>query len=300
MPVKKMADRLIVDCHVHLYRTPEEGERGKVDYEIWEYGPRANAVLSDAPGDPDSAREAMAAAGVRYAVVPNLFDVPRQNVPFEQDLGDFNRWLCRLAREDDRFVPLVAVEPVRVGVAESVAELERLVATEGAAGIKLHPPLQRLDLADESVWPIFEACRRLDVVVLSHSGPTRSGGRVGSAEPDAFRPALAAFPGLRIVLAHLGGASWRQSAAVARDFPDVRWDLCEIIESLGARNAPTATELVGLIREIGPDRVLMGSDFPWYDMGHTIELVEELPALSAGERDAILGENAAAFFRLDA
>lgn len=295
-----MADRLIVDCHVHLYRTPEEGERGKADYEIWEYGSRDNVVLSDASGDPDSAREAMAAAGVRYAVVPNLFDVPRQNVPFAEDLADYNRWLCRLARDDDRFVPLVAVEPVRVGVDASVAELETLVATEGAAGIKLHPPLQGLDLSDESIWPVFEACRRLDVVVLSHSGPARSGGRVGAGEPDAFRPVLAAFPGLRIVLAHLGGAAWRHTTGVAREFPHVRWDLCEIIESLAAPNAPTAEELVSLIHEIGPERVLMGSDFPWYDMGHTIALVDELPGLSRGERDAILGENAAAFFRLDA
>lgn len=28
----------IIDAHIHLYRTSEQGHRGKEEYEIWEYG----------------------------------------------------------------------------------------------------------------------------------------------------------------------------------------------------------------------------------------------------------------------
>ena len=37
----------------------------------------------------------------------------------------------------------------------------------------------------------------------------------------------------------------------------------------------------------------MGSDFPWYDIDHTIDRVMELPVLSKDQKDEILGANAA-------
>jgi predicted TIM-barrel fold metal-dependent hydrolase len=37
---------------------------------------------------------------------------------------------------------------------------------------------------------------------------------------------------------------------------------------------------------------MLGTDFPWYDLGRTAELVMDLPLLQAQEKEAILGENA--------
>jgi predicted TIM-barrel fold metal-dependent hydrolase len=47
-----------------------------------------------------------------------------------------------------------------------------------------------------------------------------------------------------------------------------------------------------MIRLIGPDRVLFGTDFPWYDVESTIDQVMDLPHLSRDEKEAILGANA--------
>jgi predicted TIM-barrel fold metal-dependent hydrolase len=288
--------RRIVDAHVHLYRTAAEGEQGKVGYSIWEYGQKDDVHFSDHPGDVASAVRAMDDAGASVAVVANLLDVIRPGVAPGDDLKAFNTWLCDVAERDPRFYPLIALDPSHLSVDENVAHLEEMVADHGAKGIKLHPPLQRLDFSNRSMWPIFEACQRLGVVVVSHAGPSRDGSGIG--EPASFRPVLDAFPDLRIYLAHMGGAAWRQLAAIARDYPQVRFDLCEIIEWLGAPNAPTAEEMVELIREVGPERVMMGSDFPWYDIDHTVEQVLRLPGLTAQEQDGILGENAIRFFEL--
>ena len=54
-----------------------------------------------------------------------------------------------------------------------------------------------------------------------------------------------------------------------------------------------------LIRAVGPGRVMMGSDFPWYDIGHTVTLVRELSGLSDTEKRGILGENALRFLGRD-
>lgn len=96
----------------------------------------------------------------------------------------------------------------------------------------------------------------------------------------------------------MGGAAWRQLPALARDYPHVSFDLCEIIEWLGAPNAPSPAQMTDLIRAVGPQRVMMGSDFPWYDIDHTVGSVLALPGLSAEEKDDIIGENAIRFFRL--
>jgi len=286
----------IVDTHLHLYRTAEEGEQGKAGYEIWEYGKHDHVHFSRHAGDIASAIRAMDDAGASVAVVTNLLDAVRPGVTPADDLRAFNRWLCDLAAADRRFLPLIAVDPNHLSVEQNIAHLEEMVKLHGAQGIKLHPPLQRLDFADRLIWPILEACVRLDVVVVSHAGPSRDGS--GRGEPDAFRPALDAFPGLRIALAHMGGAAWRQLPALARDYPHVSFDLCEIIEWLGAPNAPSPAQMTDLIRAVGPQRVMMGSDFPWYDIDHTVGRVLELPGLSAEEKDDILGENAIRFFRL--
>jgi predicted TIM-barrel fold metal-dependent hydrolase len=291
-----MADRIVVDTHVHLYRTKEEGGLAKAAYGIWEYGSMPSVHFSSHPGDVESAGLAIEAAGVRRAVVANLLDRPRAGIEPAQDLKAYNAWLCDLAAHDERFVPLIGLDPNHLSVEDAVAHLEDMVLNHGAVGIKIHPPLQHFDLGNRDLWPIFEACRRLDVVVVSHSGPSRDGRPYG--EPDSFRPLLAAYPDLRLVLAHLGGGTWSQVPGIARDFPGVRFDLCEIVEWIGAPQAPNRDQFVRLLRDVGADRVFMGSDFPWYDIDHTIGAVLDLPLLSPSEQDAILGENAAEFFRL--
>ena len=71
------------------------------------------------------------------------------------------------------------------------------------------------------------------------------------------------------------------------------FDLSEIVMWTGAPNGPDEDELVRLVRDIGVERVMFGSDFPWYDPGEAIKEVRALPGLSDGELSAILGGNAA-------
>jgi predicted TIM-barrel fold metal-dependent hydrolase len=43
---------------------------------------------------------------------------------------------------------------------------------------------------------------------------------------------------------------------------------------------------------------MMGSDYPWYDIDHTVDRVMELPILSAEEKAGILGSNALNILKL--
>jgi predicted TIM-barrel fold metal-dependent hydrolase len=96
----------------------------------------------------------------------------------------------------------------------------------------------------------------------------------------------------------MGGAAWRQLPGIARDYPSVMFDCCEIVHWLGAPKAQSVEAFVELVRTVGPERVMMGSDFPWYDIDATVARIRALPGLTAEEQAAILGWNAVRFFRL--
>ena len=61
---------------------------------------------------------------------------------------------------------------------------------------------------DPRMSGVWRACIELDLPVIAHAGPAKNGSQY--ATPEAFGPVLDTFPGLRLVLAHMGGGSWRQ------------------------------------------------------------------------------------------
>ena len=146
---------------------------------------------------------------------------------------------------------------------------------------------------DPRMSGVWRACVELDLPVLAHVGPSKGGDQY--ATPGALTPVMAAFPGLRLIMAHLGGGSWRQFQGFADAHPTVHYDMCENIEWTGAPNAPTDLDLAKLILKVGPEKVMMGSDFPWYSILHQVERVRELPLLSDEQKALILGGNAQEF-----
>ena len=314
-----MSGPLKIDTHIHLYSSREEGEWWKAGYEIWEYGERAGVHFSKDTGTLEETVAALGRGGFAHGVVVNLFsaDLFRQQlesalppdagaaeqsrvlVEFDATISErymaFNRWLMDTLADVPTISGFVAMDPWALPPEGNVKHL-REMAERGARGVKLHPVVQKFEVNDPRMYPVYRACIEMGLAVLSHTGPARGGEPF--AEVPAFAPMLAEFPGLTVLLAHLGGGKWQDTLAVAQTFPNVAFDLCEIIEWAGAPNAPTAEELATLIRDVGPERVVLGSDYPWYEPAHTSELVLSLPVLSQAEKNAILGENAARILRL--
>jgi predicted TIM-barrel fold metal-dependent hydrolase len=308
-----MTDPIKVDVHMHLYPSAESGAWWKTGYEIWEYGSKDGVTFSGYDGTVDDALAAMEKAGFQHGVAVNLLsvelfreeamamlprDLPsadreRAVAEIDESMADrfraANRWLVDVLDPIPGLTPYVGVDPWALSPGQNVEHL-REMAERGARGIKLHPVAQRFEPNDPRMHAVYDACEELGLIVLSHTGSAKGG--EAFAEPEAFAGMLARHPGLRVVLAHLGGGSWRQTLALARAFPEVAFDLCEIIEWTGAPGAPTDDELARLIQEIGPARVMLGTDFPWYDLDRTVELVMGLPLLATGEKREILGANA--------
>lgn len=301
-----MAGPLIIDTHAHAFDTAQDAQLLVEGYAPVEYGtPPAPIDPPAQPGTIDGLLDAMSAAGVSRAVLLHtwLGGLERMAHP---DTGEEehaakltaqNRRVCATARLQPALIAFVGVDMHGTDPAGLHAELEELQSL-GAGGVKIHPSIERVSVDDPRVAHIWAACADLDLPVVAHGGRTHDS-TIHHGEPRRFTAVLRTHPTLRTVVAHLGGAEWRTAAALAEACPNVAFDLCEIIQYVGAPNAPTLADLGLLITTIGSDRVLFGTDFPWYGLDDTIERVMSIPGLAAEEKAAILGRNAEVFLRLD-
>jgi predicted TIM-barrel fold metal-dependent hydrolase len=289
-----MSDPLVVDVHVHLFQRPDDPMRD--GYDIWEYGPLADVQAGHRRGTVTDLRDSMDARPGTHCVVLGMF-VPDAAVLAEPDgrarealrLQNENEWLLATAARSPDLTPLVATDPSVLGGPAGADHLRGAVE-RGARGTKVHPILQGFHPSDPRMDSVYAVCVEEGLTLLSHSGLTK--GPAQWSNPFAFSPVLDAHPDLLLLLAHLGGACWHEIAAFAAAYPSVSFDLCEIIAWTGSANGPSRDELGRLIREIGSDRVLFGTDFPWYELDATVDQLMHLPHLSDEERLGILGENA--------
>ena len=315
-----MPDPIRIDSHVHIYQSAEEGVAAKEGYEIWEYGKQDQVAFSDVPGTIDDLLSSMEKSAMDKVVIVNLYVADEQRAIYRKALSSnlgqserekaereiearvreelfaFNRWACDVARDHPAIHPYVCADVLLFTGEENAAHVRDLAENEGARGVKLHGPAERFFMGDERLWPTYSVCRELGLPVIGHSGPDLEG--KGFAEPRAFGAVLKAFPEIPIVLAHMGGATWQQALEIAQTYDNAFFDCCEIIEWTRSENGPSERELAQLIRDIGADRVMMGSDFPWYDLDQTVDRVMSLPLLSMEEKEGIVGANAQRILRL--
>jgi predicted TIM-barrel fold metal-dependent hydrolase len=313
-------DRPLVDAHVHLYPDADTGHRAKSRYQIWEYGEDPGVHFDTAAGVVREVSDRFEATGFDQVVVLQLFDLGSERARLLSGLEPglpptkahgaarliedllveafeaANRWVIEATRNHPLLTAYVGIDPNILGPSRIGPHLMEMAAL-GARGVKLHPVSQGFNPADPRLAQIYQLCCELNLVVLSHSGPGHRRG--ASARPSDFAPVLNAWPDLRLVLAHLGGAAFAEASDLAQDFPQVAFDLSEIIEWVGAPNAPSLIMISDTVRQIGAERIMLGSDFPWYEPTRSADKVASLPGLGEEERALLLGGSAATLLSLE-
>lgn len=287
----------MIDAHVHLFPDAATGR-------AWQEAVGFEAVR---PGTTEDLLPRMKAAGIRRAVVllfprsvqlaqrlreeePALDEaaIRRRQVASIQTL---NRWGTALAAADERFVAFVGADASVLTADELMREVESSVAS-GARGVKILPGAMRMYPDDPRLEPVFATCEALDVPVLSQSG---SGGRNVPGDrgpfgaPAGFRPVMTAHPRLRLVLAHLGRGLDSQLVELMADYPTVRSDTSL---RLGSPHDPWEPDAVrALIKRVGPERVLFGTNYPLVDPVEYARRLDEL-GLTPAERERLADVNA--------
>jgi hypothetical protein len=298
-----MPDRAI-DAHVHTYPSREIGRQAMMGTGRTDYG-----------GTPDELLEVMSRGHITHAVMVNMTpvadmrDAALEKVPHgisTQDraaeeeriqgaligrLKRRNQWTCQVSREHPELIAFIGLDP-SMSEDELLQEIEACRG-QGARGIKLHPGAQRFYPADPRLAPVYTTAQELGWPIIFHSGAFALGQmRSDFAALPHFREVIAAYPRLRFVLGHMGFGDFKTCAELSGAYANVMFDCCYVINGTEPSPSLTNEEAAAAIRLAGSDRVMFGSDYPWFDPALDARRISNL-ALSDNEKRRVLYENAA-------
>jgi aminocarboxymuconate-semialdehyde decarboxylase len=226
------------------------------------------------------------------------------------------------AATPDRFVAFATVAWQHP---ELAAEQVRHAAKKlGLRGVSVGCSVEGEELADPKYHPVWAACEDLGLLVFMHPQGTpeiHATGRLSGSglltntignplettialSHLIFEGTLDRFPGLKICAAHGGGylpSYANRSDAVCRTFPNRVGPLPKKKPTAYLKDGQlyfdtivfTPEALRHLIAETGPDKIMIGTDYPFPWTSTEVDLVLSTPGLTDDDRIAILGGTAA-------
>ena len=204
----------------------------------------------------------------------------------------------------------------------AVEEVDRAAKLPGIRGVYMATHVNGKNLDEKEFWPVYGRCEALGLPIFLHpvapvgrertrkyhlgnfiGNPTETGIAAASL---VFGGVMDAYPKLDVMLPHAGGIF--PSLIGRMDHGTTVRKECRHMTKppsayLRRFHYDTITHsdsiLMNLIRQVGADRVVMGSDCP-ADMSYTrpVDVVERLGELSEAERGGIVGGNAARLLKL--
>ncbi|MBI4596018.1 MAG: amidohydrolase family protein [Candidatus Tectomicrobia bacterium] len=208
-----------------------------------------------------------------------------------------NKWTCDTAKTYPSLIPFISIDPI-MDTESMVKAINEGVAC-GAKGIKLHPGAGYFYPNHRTLWPAYRRAQDLGLPIIAHSGRFFHPENIMFAQPRHFEDVAINFPKLKLGLAHLGNGFLDETRILAQKYPNLFFDCSVVISPREGDPALKlkAEDLVELMRFIGVERVLFGTDFPWYDPNDCVKRVEALP-LSLEEKRLIFADNAKRILQL--
>ena len=209
------------------------------------------------------------------AVLPIVF-----GFPFGDDLSERWRRAIAKAEVEHRLLCGASVHPRD---SRKIEHLEAQAAA-GARIVKLHPTMQRFYPDEQGAMEIYEACERLGLIVFWH------GGRAG-IEPEAtqryalprhYEGALSGFPNVDFVIGHGGARDFDEMLEIGLRYENAWFDT----------HGQGVTKLYQLLRRSGGERMVFGTDWPFYHVAASLAKVLLITEQTPDLRDAVLRENA--------
>jgi uncharacterized protein len=205
-----------------------------------------------------------------------------------------NLWACNIGKEHPEIIPFISVDPM-MSPEQIREEITDKVRHHGAGGLKLNPGMCRYFAHDRRLWPAYAAAQELDLPVMAQSYMVDKKAPQYS-EPKYYGDVLAAFPKLRLVLTHAGLPFWEQVRALARQYSGVCFDISLVLDPEQEGSLSDA-EFISLFREIGMERAIYGSSFPWHERAPVLERIVRMD-LTESEKQLLLGENARRVYKI--
>jgi predicted TIM-barrel fold metal-dependent hydrolase len=298
-------DAMIIDVHCHIWeKNMAAGDMGEMLRSInAHYGYRDPENIFD--GSSERILADMDEAGIDKSVLLALDVEFRYRA--EMAFTAYNDYVGGLIRKNpDRIIGFAGIDPRRGKAA--IVELERCVEGMGFRGVKLWP-VTGFYPDDEAFYPFYQRAEQLGAVILCHTGSGPPPTYLKFNRPVYLDKVAVDFPGIKIIVAHVGHPWVEEALAVAYKNPNVYVDISAW--QMAFSKVPVALSQCLAMAKVahgGVGKILFGSDWPLFtevmsqkEWVETIRSLQHppplqlmgLPEITEEDKQMILGGNAA-------
>ena len=156
--------------------------------------------------------------------------------------------------------------------------------------IKIHPDYQNTFFDDEKYLRLIDYAANKDLGIIVHAGEDVGLPSRVHCTPDMVLNLWKHIQPEKLILAHLGG--WRMWDEVEEKLAGLPmyFDTAVVLNKKFPVKI-SQEQFARIVRKHGADKVIFGTDTPWYDQKQALEDFEKV-GLSEKENKIILGENA--------
>ena len=250
--MKQHDPRMMIDSHCHIY--PDEVAKKAVESIETFYG---QLPEKHPDGSVRTLIRTGRECGISRFVVHSVAVLPRH-------VKSVNHFIARQAdSHPDIFTGLGSLHPDSETLEADFNELYAL----GLKGVKLHPDTQRFKADEPKAMRIYEMCQSSGLPVLVHTGDSR----FDNSNPGRIANVLRQFPDLKFIGAHFGGWSvWDEARRLLPDFPNL------IVDTSSSSYWFEPEKAVEMIRSYGSERVMFGTDYPYWTQQREIDFYQSL------------------------
>jgi len=172
---------------------------------------------------------------------------------------------------------------------DSLNAFDKCLQEKGFVGIKIHPSFHGVPADDARYLPVWKYAQRHRLPILSHTWSATDNPVQKLSVPSLFTRYMEEYPEVKFIIGHSGGRGEGQKEAVslARKYENVHMDIA------GDIFCPDL--ITRMVKAIGAEKILFGTDSPWFNAGVYIPRIMLAP-LDEKEKAFILGLNALRIF----
>jgi len=190
---------------------------------------------------------------------------------------------------EGRVYSLFMYNPTKIQ--QSLEAMDKYCGHPAFVGVKIHPSDHSVFAEDEGYIPVWEWAKKHAMPIMSHTWAATSNPKQAYATPDRFEGFIKAYPEVDFVFGHSGGRvnGIKKAVEIGTRYKNTYYDLAGDVYNRGV--------IEYICKNIGADRLMIGSDVFWFDL--TVPMGMVLGAdISDKEKELIMGGNAARLFRI--
>jgi uncharacterized protein len=161
----------------------------------------------------------------------------------------------------------------------------------GAKGIKMHPSVQLVRADNRRARELYAMCAEREMIVFWHCGPAGIEPKLGQYlnQVRFYQEPIAENPKTTFVLGHAGARQFEEALRLQRQYPNV-W-----LET----SSQSLSNVRRMVEEADPDRIVHGSDWPFYHPAISVSKVLLATEDRREIRHKILWKNAARLLKIE-